>query len=644
MGIAATSPDVWVKADAITGLSDGQSITSWVDSSGNGRTFTQGTAAVAPVYKVNQSPTGKPSARFNGASQFMSSTAAAAAPAQTIMAVVRTNSLAATNTIRGSSPNGGLQLRLDGTTGVVRTLEQNVAGVGAANTPVAVGEWVVITTTFTSTTYAFRRNGAADGSGTHTRNINNGSISSLLGKHYDGVEFFSGDIGEIATWSRVLSQAEIDSCEAELLARWINPTASVADSVGVTDSASGVLTVPETGTVLPTMPRRAVLGSGKHQVFLYDRGGENRIGRLLGTTTVRWERQRDAISESTVILDPSVCRASALDSLQKGIGRYEIVIFRNGVRVWEGPITRTTWKSRSVEVTAHDVCHYLARTAMRNAYDNRYSAENSKVAPVTTRMEVILAHELARKEALVPPINVLPFLELRTNTDTATTSRFTPPYFSSVWEEMDHMGAKSGLDYTAVGRRILLNDVHDVIGRTPMLTDNDFLDDLIVTSYGMELATSSAVTDGEGRYAVVGGVDDFYGEVELIHTMYGEGVDFADPDNPTEAELDALAAELRSQAQRNLSGRYPIPTIVRVPDGTRLNPNAPVPIELLVPGVRVPIRTTRLRITLQQEQKLDYVKVEETKAGESVSVKLSPVPGSTPWDDSTDTSADEEDD
>lgn len=437
----------------------------------------------------------------------------------------------------------------------------------------------------------------------------------------------------------VTTGATFDNFSVDSLATTKPDTVSIADAV----SASLTLAPAVTGTVLPTMPRRAVLGAGKHQVFLYDRGGENRLGRLLGTTTVRWERQRDAISESTVILDPAQCRESALNALQRGIGRYEIVIFRNGVRVWEGPITRVTWKSSSIEVTAHDICHYLSRTAMRNAYDNRYSAENSRVAPVVTRMQVILAHELARKEALYPPINVLPYLDTRVTDVTAMTSRFTPPYFSSVWEEMDHMGAKNGLDYTVVGRRLLLNGVQDLIGRTPMLTDNDFLSDLIVTSYGMELATISAVTDGEGRWAAVGDVDDFYGEVELIHTMYGEGVDFADPDNPTAEELDALAAELRSQAQRNLAGRYPIPTVVRVPDGTALNPNAPVPIELLVPGVRVPIRTTRLSITLQQEQKLDYVKVQETKAGETVTVKLSPVPGTTPWDDSTEMSSDEED-
>lgn len=415
----------------------------------------------------------------------------------------------------------------------------------------------------------------------------------------------------------------------------------ISDIVGIADVATPTSDASPS-TVLPTMPRGAHLGIGVHQVFLYDRGGANRIGRLRGTRVVRWNRERDAISDATVILDPMSCDNDALDALWKGVGRFEIVIFRNEIRVWEGPITRVTWKATSVEVTAHDVCHYAARTAMRNAYDNRYSTENSKVAPVTERMRIILTHELARKEALNPPINVLPFLDVRTSADTANTGRFTPPYFSSVWEEMDHMGARLGLDYVAVGRRILLNDVHEVIGRTPMLTDSDFMSELIVTSYGMELATLSAVTDGEGRYAVVGGVDDYYGEVELIHTLYGEGGDFEDPDNPTEEELAALATEMRSQAQRNLAGRYPTPTVVRVPDGTRLNPLAPVAIEQLVPGVRVPVRATRLRIALQQEQKLDKITVEETDKGETISVKLSPVPGSTPWDDSTETSGDEE--
>ncbi len=44
----------WYKADAITGLSDGDAVASWVDSSGQGNTLTQSTASAKPSYQTNE--------------------------------------------------------------------------------------------------------------------------------------------------------------------------------------------------------------------------------------------------------------------------------------------------------------------------------------------------------------------------------------------------------------------------------------------------------------------------------------------------------------------------------------------------------------------------------------------------------------
>lgn len=62
---------LWLKADAITGLADGDAMASWVDSSGNDINAIQGTAENKPVYKINI-VNGLPVVRFNGTSSYMS--------------------------------------------------------------------------------------------------------------------------------------------------------------------------------------------------------------------------------------------------------------------------------------------------------------------------------------------------------------------------------------------------------------------------------------------------------------------------------------------------------------------------------------------------------------------------------------------
>src|SRR5262247_3533304 len=67
-GIPTSGLEMWLKADAITGLVDNDPISTWADSSVNGRNATQsGTAR--PTYKVNII-NGLPVARFDGADDF----------------------------------------------------------------------------------------------------------------------------------------------------------------------------------------------------------------------------------------------------------------------------------------------------------------------------------------------------------------------------------------------------------------------------------------------------------------------------------------------------------------------------------------------------------------------------------------------
>lgn len=623
------------------------------------------------------------------------------------------------------------------------------------------------------------------------------------------------------------------------------------------------------------------LSCEKHTAYLYDRGGKKKIAELENLTRVKWERRRDDTSTATVYIGtPGLACQKALGLAEAG--RVELVLFRGSERVWEGPISRISYKGDSVEIEARDVTLYVVRTIMRREYDNRHP----NTSTVLARVKRVMDSELARKEALDPPINVLPhvqyiyvqgsrtypasyytitgirstigsatsigemetalapmrdayglsagfgvpagtafggitwapvqykdwqlrqymitaanelskyppdfikragiegiffgrslgttgagfnvggaatqerlyldildyasgkdmvfgsdhilhhelmhlmdfkfgtalirdrwhalnpagfqygvgwdrqdydmnppgftrdygrysyqedlaeiaglvmakaqapfmdmlvatdpivkgkialykewmtsisdglinddfFKAVRTGTTVVTTgennatdartSARTLPYEMTLFEHIDNFAARGGIDYTVVGRSILFFDVHQRIGQTPMVTKDDFIGDPIITQYGMELATYVAMTDGKGNFGAAGGVDEYYGEWEVLHQAYDEDAQGANPEDAPSV------AELTSQAERTYTAGSKPPLVVRVPDNTRLNPNGVLTIRDLVPGVWIPLSATLPGRTVSQMQKLDSMTVEETATGgEEIKVTLSP--------------------
>lgn len=359
------------------------------------------------------------------------------------------------------------------------------------------------------------------------------------------------------------------------------------------------------------------LSCEKHQAYLYDRGGKRKLADLGPLSRVKWGRKRDDPSEAMVYIE-SVGLDCAKAMALAETNRTELVIFRGGERVWEGCITHISYHGWSVELLARDVMVYVLRTAMHNEYDNRYPNNGL----VLDRVKRIMNAELARKEACDPAYNVLPHVQYIYATGNATdagTAAHTLPYELTVFEHIDSFAARGGLDYTVVGRSILFFDVHTRIGQTPMVTGDDFLGDPVITQYGMELATRVIMTDGKGHAGIAGGVDEYYGEWEILHQAYDENA------GPVDANDVPTVAELTSQAKRTYEqGKRP-PLVVRVPDNTSLNPNGVLTIKDLVPGVWIPLSASLPGRTVQQMQKLDSMTVEETaEDGETISVTLSP--------------------
>jgi len=283
---------------------------------------------------------------------------------------------------------------------------------------------------------------------------------------------------------------------------------------------------------------------------------------------------------------------------------------------------------------------YLYRRIMRQGFNDAYRIlsrnpdgtvkESGGIVPVLDRAAAIIANALAPFDP-----NVLPYLTVIEGPRDANQAQIVPDWAITAWEQVDAFAATAGLDYTVVGRRIVLWDTHTPIGRLPALTDGDFSASPIVSEYGMQLATYMAVTNGSG---VVGtfavnpprptGKPAYYpyGPIEMLASSYSES-EAAPEDAMTPENLAKLIASLTEQAASNIAGRWPTPLVVRVPDNATLSPECAIGFQQLVPGVWIPLRASGTCRTITQWQKLDSVSVEVDETGENVAVVMSPAPG-----------------
>lgn len=216
----------WWKADSLS-LSDGDPVSSWVDSSGGGFTITQGTAGFRPVYKTSQI-NGKPIVRFDGTDDLLKRTMAACLfdPGDDcIFFLVFKPTGASTGTagliaqdegagdfdkfLVGRNTNGGPQgdkidFIVSSTTGGTAFL--------SSSTTYPVGSYYAVAATKKVSTHTFVKAGVADGSLVASAVFPTTTADLTVGfSENDGVGgsgYFGGDIAEIIIYNRALTAQE----------------------------------------------------------------------------------------------------------------------------------------------------------------------------------------------------------------------------------------------------------------------------------------------------------------------------------------------------------------------------------------------------------------------------------------------------
>ena len=303
----------------------------------------------------------------------------------------------------------------------------------------------------------------------------------------------------------------------------------------------------------------AELGLGQNYVVaVTPRNGLGNIG-FLEATSIIWNRLLDDSSSAQIKVNLAGGNTDCCELAGKlRTWGHQIRISRDGVLVWEGPIVHLEYGRDELFVDARDVSAWLGRRVIRSVLDFRTPTDLSEIA------RQLIEHGFQRDDP-----NVMQYLSVEAAK--VKGERYygldEPKY---VLDELNEL-ARTGVDYTVVGRRIAV--FPELSANTlPVLRQDDFLDELRVVEDGLGGATYAQVR-GAGVTGHFGGTSDFYGLIERA----------AIEDNI----LDETSANLRAEAI--VEAGNPMPIYVSTQGTARLACTAPVDINQLVPGIRVPI-------------------------------------------------------
>lgn len=371
-----------------------------------------------------------------------------------------------------------------------------------------------------------------------------------------------------------------------------------------------------------------------HTIFVTDRGGGNRKMQLIDVSMVRWGRQLDDVSTARVEISGAACRRQSGNLAQIEPRRDELVIYRGDTRVWEGPIRSVEYGLDRVAISADDVLEYVFHRPLTKYWPG---PDNGGPSLMGDRIEQIIQYELATNyiapgasvsvpawENLTPAINVLPYLDVRPGSVQTRTETY--PFEMTVGEHLDTL-ARGSLDYTTVGRRILIWDRRETIGQTRILSEADFYGTPKIYASGGDLISVMHVvasmdeedengdpippTSTEHVGSAIRDSEWFYGPWAKLHTRASEDSSNA----PSQAALV-------TQALAQSAGGVPVPVDLAVSSGASLRLDHTLTILDLVPGVEMPVRAELYGRTIQQVLRLKSVSVTENASGEAVTVTL----------------------
>jgi lysophospholipase L1-like esterase len=360
-----------------------------------------------------------------------------------------------------------------------------------------------------------------------------------------------------------------------------------------TDCVDPGPTEPTTVLVDQVIGQLGACAVDAYRVDLMARGGRVRVGALTDLVSVQYGRRLDAVSDATVVvakLGDDCCR----ELNEADPYATELRIWRNGDVVWEGPVIRAVETASTVTIDARDVMHWTEVRTARETIDD--SVDPGRDATAIARDLLVAAFRYDDPDVIEHAWIVPGASKVTRKTDAAQR-----PY---VYAELSDL-ANTVIDWTVVGRRIVICPTDAALGSAGRINDIDIIGDWSIVKSG-QAYTSRQIVTGEGALAAIsGGVSTRYGLVERVNN---------ESRLKTQSALNAAAAD-----RYRVTPRPPV-WVSLVEDQVQLRPETASTIDELVPGALFEGLFARGCTTLRQQFRLQRVDVSVATTGEKVTI------------------------
>jgi len=365
----------------------------------------------------------------------------------------------------------------------------------------------------------------------------------------------------------------------------------------------------------------AVLGCAHiYTAIVYWRGGRRVLGTLENLSSVHWDRKLNEVGEATIVVGRgTLSRDCCILISQIQTWQHELHLYRDGERVWQGPITdvsetRQTQDGQNthmVTIAARDVTKYL--DVRVNPHGFTFTGDAA-----------LLAEQLAADACTLDDPQLMRMItSIETGTTVNISAAAQSVYVLAEWRNLGNIG----LYWTTVDRAIYLFGLS-----SPPFPG-------VINLSADDLAAAVTVQQNGQLYANVIYAHGSYSGTQTLPNV----VPMSDPWQVTlghpeatvnrgyvEALIDATSAQMQSEvsaaAQQGLvnAGAY---QLLRVADNSQINPQANVTVDQLICGAQVNLaRHPEFCTWANSTMQLSRVICDFASEGEKIGISLVQMP------------------